>query len=59
MAHLAFALELGECADLVCERHFGVGRMELVEVDALELQTLKAAFEVLAQLFGTPVLVPA
>src|SRR5207244_4847384 len=57
--HLAFALELGERADLVLERHFRVGGMELVEVDPPELEALEAAFQVLAQLLRMAVLVPA
>src|SRR5258706_4634260 len=53
------ALEVRECADLDFERHLRVGRMQLVEVDALELEALQAALEILAQLLGPAVLVPA
>src|SRR5437588_10797973 len=59
MAHLALALESGERADLVLEGQLRVGRMQLVEVDPLELEALQASFQVAAQLFRTAILVPA
>ena len=45
VADLAGALPVGERADRVRERHLRVRRVQLVEVDALELQALEAAVD--------------
>jgi hypothetical protein len=43
---------LGERADRIGERHLVVRRVELVQVDALELQSLQASVERAAQMLG-------
>src|ERR687887_471608 len=58
MAYLAFALEIGERADLVLEWHLGIRRVKLVNVDTLELEPLETPFQVLAQFHRPAILVP-
>jgi hypothetical protein len=52
VADLAAAPQLCERPDGIGERHFGVRRVQLVKIDALELEPLEAAFERLAQMLG-------
>src|SRR6266480_4221335 len=59
MADLAFALHVGERAERNLERHLRIDRMQLIEIDALQPQALQAAFQVLLELFGSAVGVPA
>src|SRR5436190_14663343 len=59
VAHLALFLHVGERSNRHFERHLWIDSVELVQVDALELEALEAAFEVLAQLFRLAVRVPA
>jgi len=59
VADLAFALHVGERADRILERHFRVHRVQLVEVDALELQALQAAGEISFKLLRAAIGIPA
>src|SRR5439155_15813848 len=59
VADLAFALHVGERAERNLERHLRIDRMQLIEIDALQPQALQAAFQVLLELFGPAVGVPA
>ncbi len=58
MADPAHALQLRERADRLRERHFRIGHVQLVEIDALELEAPEAAFERAAQMLGPSVLPP-
>jgi hypothetical protein len=49
---------LRQGADGVLQRHVGVGTVELIEVDALELEAPQAALALLAQVLGPAVGVP-
>ena len=55
MADLALLAEAGELADGVLERDRGIGRVQLVDVDALEAQAAQARLAGLAQVLGPPV----
>jgi hypothetical protein len=59
MTDLAGALQIGQRADRVGVRHLGIGRMQLVQIDALDAQALEAAVERAAQVLGAPIAVPA
>src|SRR5262249_5372821 len=58
VADLALGLELGEGAEGLLERNVLVDRMELVEVDPVELEPLEAAFAGGPEMLGSTVLRP-
>ena len=48
----ALLLQLRQCAEAFLHGHFGVDAMELVEVDALDLQQSQTHFHLLREVFG-------
>ena len=58
MPDLALLLELGERADRVLDRHLRVDRVELVEVDPLELQALERGLAAAAEAVRAAVSLP-
>ena len=58
MPDLAGLLRVGERAERIRERHLRVGRVQLVEVDALELEALQAAVDRAPQVLGPAVRLP-
>ena len=55
---LALAPEFGQRAHRLLERHAGIGAVELIEVDALQLQAAQTSLTRLAQVLGPAVGVP-
>ena len=55
---LARALRVHQRPERILERHLRIDRVQLVEVDALELQALQAAVDRLLQVLGPAVLGP-
>ena len=59
MADLSRLLCVDDGTERLFQRDVRIGRVQLVEVDALDVQALQAAFDRLAQVLGAAVLVPA
>jgi len=57
-ANLAFFFEQGERADGFLERNDGIGNVELIDINAVELQAFEAAFDGLAKMSGSGVMGP-
>ena len=51
-------LAVGECADRFSERHLGIGRMQLIQVDPVPPQALEAAIERFFEVLRTAVAIP-
>jgi hypothetical protein len=57
-ANLSFFLELGEGADGFLERNDWIGNVELIDINAIELEALEAAFDGFAKVSGGGVVSP-
>src|SRR5579871_5974573 len=55
MANLAGDLQLCQCPKGILERYFGVGSVELIEINALQAQPFQAALQGCAQMRWPPI----
>ncbi len=53
VAHLALSLQICECAHRLRVRHVGIGHMHLIEVDAIDPQSLQALLAFLTNVLGS------
>ena len=53
-ADLALALQRGQLADLVVQRHLGVDAVQLQQVDALDAEVAQVQLHLLAQVLRPP-----
>src|SRR5580692_8819662 len=56
--NLSFFLQLSQSLDRRLERHDGIGRVQLINLDAIQAQPLETAFNRVAKMRGTCVVRP-